>query len=412
MPDSWLSLISVIFLSLSLLMVTSASLYTADQYGVPIYHYALRQGAFIGVGLIIAYFAYKISLERWYRITPHLIFFTFLLLVLVLIPGIGREVNGAMRWIPIGPVNLQPAELAKLLSLIYIAGYLHRHNQALKSSTFAMVAPLFVLGFIGAMLLLEPDFGSTVIIFSIGLGMIFLAGVCLYRFLGMLLLTIIIMVILLFSSPYRVTRLMFFRYPWDDPFNQGYQLTNSLMAIGNGKLGGAGLGESIQKLGYLPEAHTDFIFSIYAEEFGFFGVVILIALFTIFVLRAFRIGALAEEMKIRFGAYLAYGIGLWFGAQAFIHMAVTMGLLPTKGLTLPLISYGGSSIITMLVALAILFRVDIDAKNRYFELLEQYHKEQQKAKERESYLAKRYEEERRRAEEEAQRYLAAGVENE
>ncbi len=348
-------------------MVGTSSTYVAEYYGFSLYHYGIRQLIYVVVALTIAWALYKISLETWYLITPFLLLSAIVLLILVLIPGVGREINGAMRWIPLGVLNVQPAELAKLFSLIYVASYLHRHQDSLKKSFSVLIIPLGVLGVVGVLLLMEPDFGSTMIIFAVGLGMIFIAGVSLWRFGSMLLVTLLGMVFILYSSPYRRARLSSFLRPWEDAYNQGYQLVNSLIAIGRGKLSGVGVGESVSKLGYLPEAHTDFIFSIYAEEFGFFGVIVLLGLYMIFLSRTFHIGARAERLGLNFAAYISYGMGLWFIAQAFVHMGVAMGLLPTKGLTLPLMSYGGSSIITMTVGLAILFRVDVETQYREIE---------------------------------------------
>lgn len=371
MPDPYLVAVSALFLLIGLLMVGTSSTYVAEYYGYSLYHYGVRQLIYVVIALTLAWFLYKVSLERWYRLTPILIICSFILLIAVLIPGVGREVNGAMRWIPLGVMNVQPAEIAKLFSLVYVASYLHRHHDSLKKSFTVLFIPLMVLGALGLLLLVEPDFGSTMIIFAVGLGMIFIAGVSLWRFGTMLLLTLGGMILILYGSPYRRARLSSFLRPWEDAYNQGYQLVNSLIAIGRGKLSGVGVGESVSKLGYLPEAHTDFIFSIYAEEFGFFGVVVLIGLYMVFLSRTFYIGARAERLGLNFAAYISYGMGLWFIAQAFVHMGVAMGLLPTKGLTLPLMSYGGSSIITMTIGLAILFRVDVTTQYKELELRQQ-----------------------------------------
>ncbi len=360
--DPWLAVTVALFLVISLLMVTSSSIAVAESHNVEIYYYAKRQGIYIGAGLFLAYLVYRfVSVKLLYQLTPWLGAITILLLIAVLTP-LGSEVNGAKRWIPLGGVNAQPAELAKLASLLYIASYLRRQKDRLANSFAPIIIPLLVLGVVGLLLLLEPDFGSTVVIFTIGLGMLFMAGVSLWRFSLFGLLVVGGMGAILLSSSYRVARLMIYRTPWDDPYNQGFQLTNSLMAIGNGKLAGVGLGESNQKLGYLPEAHTDFIFSIFAEEFGFFGVLFLILLYLIFIWRSFNISARALRLKSYFSSHIARGVGLWFAVQAFIHMGVTMGLLPTKGLTLPLISYGGSSVVIMLVTVGILFRIDRDVR--------------------------------------------------
>lgn len=355
--DPWLLVTSGLFLLIGLLMVTTASGYVAEYYGLSPFHYGLRQIFYVSMGGILAWVAYSINLEGWYKLTPALMLITLLCLILVLIPGIGREVNGALRWIPVLFFNFQPAELAKFSALVYVASYLHRHKESIGKRISALFIPLFVMGVLGILLLLEPDFGSTAIIFVVGLGLLFIAGVCLWRFAIVLVPTIVAMVLILYTSPYRRARLSGFLDPWADEYNQGYQLVNSLIAIGRGKLSGVGIGESMSKLGYLPEAHTDFIFAIYAEEFGFFGVMLLLFLYMAFLYRTFSLGAEAERLKLYFAAYVSYGMGLWFGTQALIHMGVASGILPTKGLTLPLMSYGGSSMITMMVGLGILFKV-------------------------------------------------------
>lgn len=356
--DPWLLATASLFLLIGLLMVTTASGYIAEYYGLSPFHYGLRQLLYVGFGLLLAVLAYKINLKRWYHLTPWIMMASITSLILVLIPGIGREVNGALRWIPIAFFNFQPAELAKFAALIYVASYLHRRKEFIASRITALFVPLFVMGVLGVLLLLEPDFGSTAIIFVVGLGLLFIAGVCLWRFAIVLVPTLLLMVLVLYTSPYRRARLSGFLRPWEDAYNQGYQLVNSLIAIGRGKLSGVGIGESMSKLGYLPEAHTDFIFAIYAEEFGFFGVVILVFLYMAFLHRTFTLGRRAENLGKYFAAYISYGMGLWFATQALIHMGVASGILPTKGLTLPLMSYGGSSMITMMIGIGLLFRVD------------------------------------------------------
>lgn len=362
--DSWLLSVVAILLMLGVLMVTSASSFTTEKYGVGLYHYSIRQMIYIAIGIFGGVCAYKISMEKMYIWSSLMVPLAVLVLVLVLIPGIGREVNGAMRWIPLGGINFQPSEVAKLMAFIYVAGFLQRHNDKIKNEMLYLITPLCVLGFLGVLLLLEPDFGSTAVLMGVGLGMIFIAGVSAWRFSIMIMLTLIMMVGLLYSAPYRVARLKTFLDPWQYQFGEGFQLINSLMAIGRGELTGMGIGESVQKLGYLPEAHTDFIFAVYAEETGLLGVGFLIFLLLMLVTRTFMIGKRAESCNMKFGAYLSYGIGLWIVGQAYINLAVAMGRLPTKGLTLPLLSYGGSSMITVLIAIGIVFRVDVDSKHQ------------------------------------------------
>lgn len=369
--DAWLLSVVAVLLMIGVLMVTSASSFTAEKYGVGIYHYSIRQMIYIAIGLVGGTFAFMISMKGLYEISGKLYWAAFIILILVLIPGIGREINGAMRWIPLGVINFQPSELGKLFAFIYIAGFLSRHNNKIKNEMLYLITPLSALGLLGVFLLVEPDFGSTAVLMGVGLAMIFIAGVSAWRFCIMIMMTMIGMVALVLVAPYRVARLKTFLDPWEYQFGEGFQLINSLMAIGRGELMGTGIGESIQKLGYLPEAHTDFIFAVYAEETGLLGVAFLIFLFLVLISRAFMIGKRAEFCgNMRFGAYLSYGIGLWIVGQAFINLAVAMGRLPTKGLTLPLLSYGGSSIITMLIAIGILFRIDIDSKHGLQEINE------------------------------------------
>lgn len=362
-PDAWLLSVVAVLLMIGVLMVTSASSFTAEKYGVSIYHYSIRQMIYIAIGAIGGIFAFMISMKGWYEISGKLYWAAFIILILVLIPGVGREINGAMRWIPLGIINFQPSELGKLFAFIYIAGFLARHNDKIRHEMLYLITPLFALGVLGVFLLLEPDFGSTAVLMGVGLAMIFIAGVSAWRFSIMIILTLMMMLGLVYSAPYRVARLKTFLDPWQYQFGEGFQLINSLMAIGRGELQGVGIGESIQKLGYLPEAHTDFIFAVYAEETGLLGVTFLIFLLLVLISRAFMIGKRAEFCQMKFGAYLSYGIGLWIVGQAFINLAVAMGRLPTKGLTLPLLSYGGSSMITVLIAMGILFRIDIDSKH-------------------------------------------------
>lgn len=368
-PDPWVLIAALLLLALGLLIVASASMPIADrQTGQPFY-FLLRQGAFLLIGLLAAGMVFQIPLARWRQAGPMLLLGAIGLLVLVLVPGVGKEVNGSMRWIGAGPVNVQVSEIAKLFALVYIAGYLKRHGAELRTARFwtsglALLRPMVVLAVLAVLLLLEPDFGSVVVLMATALGMVFLAGVNLGQFGTLLLGTAAAMAVLLWSSPYRRARLVSFLDPWADPFASGFQLTQSLIAIGRGELVGVGLGESVQKLFYLPEAHTDFLFAVLAEELGLAGILIVIGLFMVLVWRAFRIGRQAERIGMLFSAWLAYGIGLWFGIQSLFNMGVNMGVLPTKGLTLPLMSYGGSSLVVMCMALALLLRIDVETRAR------------------------------------------------
>lgn len=360
--DPWLLCPGLLLLALGLLMVTSASMpQAADKLGQPLY-FLLHQGAYIGLGLLLAAVVFRVPLRVWQRNGLGLLMLAFGLLLAVLIPGIGREVNGSMRWVNVGVMNVQVSEPARLFVIIYVAGYLHRHGGALQASAMAMIRPMLVLGVLAILLLLEPDFGTTVVLMATVLGMLFLAGVNLWRFVALQGITVVAMAVLLYSSPYRRARLIGFLDPWSDPFNSGFQLTQSLIAIGRGEIVGVGLGASIQKLFYLPEAYTDFIFAILAEELGLVGVLVVIGLYATIVWRAFTVAARAERLDLRFAAHLTHGISLWFAIQALFNMGVNMGVLPTKGLTLPLVSYGGSSVVVMCVALALLLRIDVETR--------------------------------------------------
>jgi cell division protein FtsW len=275
---------------------------------------------------------------------------------------VGREVNGSTRWLHLGLFNLQASELVKLFVIVYLAGYLVRRGEEVRTTLKGFLKPLVILAALSVLLLLEPDFGTTAVMFATALGMMFLGGVRLWQFSALLALVVAVMAGVALSSPYRLERLTTFLDPWADPFNSGFQLTQALIAIGRGEWLGVGLGGSIQKLFYLPEAHTDFLFAVLAEELGLLGVMTVIVLFTLVVWRAFVIAYRAELSGNRFAGYLAYGIGMWIGLQAFINMGVNMGALPTKGLTLPLMSYGGSSIVVMCMAVALLMRVDYETR--------------------------------------------------
>ena len=360
--DYVLLMTAVALASLGLVMVASASITFADRdLGQPFY-YALRQAVYIGIGVLLAMPVYRLRLALLEQAGPVLLVAALALLVAVLIPGIGREVNGSTRWISTGLFNLQVSEPAKLMILVYLAGYLARHGEELRERLSGFIKPMAVLSLAAFLLLLEPDFGATVVLMATAMGMIFLAGVRLWHFTGMLGVAGLSLAGLAVSSPYRMERLTTFLNPWADPFNSGFQLTQSLIAIGRGELSGVGLGASIQKLFYLPEAHTDFVFAVLAEELGLLGVFVVIALYAVVVWRAFVIARQAENAGNVFAAALAYGIGIWIGLQSFINMGVNMGLLPTKGLTLPLMSYGGSSMVVMCVAFALLLRIDSETR--------------------------------------------------
>jgi len=360
--DYWLVTSVMILATLGLVMVASASITFADrEIGQPFY-YAFRQAIYIGLGLAVGVALFKLRLVDLERMGMVLLLSAIAMLLLVLVPGVGVEVNGAARWINAGLFRLQVSEPAKLLFIIYLASYLARHGEEVRTRISGFMKPIGLLAIAALLLLLEPDFGATVVLTATVMGMIFMAGVKLVQFSGALGLAGLLLGSLAVSSPYRMNRLTTFMDPWADPFDSGFQLTQSLIAIGRGEWFGVGLGGSIQKLFYLPEAHTDFVFAVLAEELGLLGVCLIIVLYAVLVWRAFAIAAQAVKAENLFAAYLAYGIGIWFGLQSFINIGVNMGLLPTKGLTLPLMSYGGSSMIVMCAAIALLLRIDYETR--------------------------------------------------
>jgi cell division protein FtsW len=347
---------------IGLIMVCSASITIADsKTGQPLFYF-IRQLVFALAGLGIAWAVVSVRLAVWQRIAPQLLMAGVVMLVMVLIPGIGREVNGSSRWLPLGPVNVQVAEIIKLFAIFYIADYLQRHQGQLHTSFFKVLAPLMLLGVAALLLLLQPDMGSMVVIMTTVLAMLFLGGARLDVFAALIAVMAALFAMLVWIAPYRLERLQSFMDPWADPFGSGFQLTQALIAFGRGDWFGVGLGSSMQKLFYLPEAHTDFLYSILAEELGLVGALSVIALFFLFIWRALAIGRAAEMAGQVFGAQVAYGIGIWLGLQACVNIGVNMGALPTKGLTLPLMSYGGSSLVIVCVAIALLLRVDIETR--------------------------------------------------
>ena len=348
-------------LLLGLVMVTSASISIADRQLQEPLHFLERQVIGVLLGLICGAFMMFIPTSVWEKMAMPLLLFAFLLLIIVLIPGIGHEVNGSRRWLRAGFMNFQASELARVLLLTYLASYVARRQQELKEELRGFLKPLGVLMAAAALLLLEPDFGAATVLVATGLGVLFLAGVKLRHFLALVALAAAGMAVIAVTSAYRLKRLTAFLDPFADPFNSGFQLTQSLIAVGRGELFGVGLGSSVQKLFYLPEAHTDFVFAILAEELGFAGVVATLALFMILVWRAFRISRMAAEAGLVFQALCAAGFGIWLGLQTFINVGVNLGLLPTKGLTLPLMSFGGSSILVTLGWLGLLLRINHEA---------------------------------------------------
>ncbi|OGO95470.1 MAG: cell division protein FtsW [Coxiella sp. RIFCSPHIGHO2_12_FULL_44_14] len=358
--DRWLLTSVSALLMVGLLMVASASMVISDrQYGYP-FHYLLHQTLYLSLGVALAWVMTRIPLSVLQKVSGYLLLVSLLLLVLVLIPGIGKMVNGSRRWIHIGWLSIQVSEIAKLCSIVYLASYLQRYQEFIRHELRRFLKPMLLLALLAALLLLEPDFGAVAVITVTFLLLLFIAGVRLWPFFILFLLVIVALSSLAIIAPYRLERLTTFLNPWHTPFSSGYQLTQSLMAFGRGGLWGVGLGNSVQKLFYLPEAHTDFLFAVLAEEWGLVGTFLVISLFAVMVARIFSVGWRAEKSGNEFAAYVAYGFALWIGLQSMINMGVNVGLLPTKGLTLPLVSYGGSSLLMNCILVGIVLRISYE----------------------------------------------------
>lgn len=361
-------IVSAAMLAFGLLMVYSASIALADgpryeSYGR--FYFVIRHGLFVTVGLFAAAFVLSIPMQVWQKLALPLFFVSMFLLVVVLVPGIGREVNGARRWLPLGPINFQPSELMKVAILLYAADYTVRKQQHMQKFLRGFLPMAFALAVVGMVLLLEPDLGAFMVIVAIAVGILFIGGINGKLFSSLLMVLMGSFLLLIWLSPWRRERLFVYLDPWnpDNTYGSAYQLSHSLIALGRGEWFGVGLGASIEKLHYLPEAHTDFIVAVIGEELGFVGVMCLIGAFAFLVWRAFDIGRQSVAMERIFNGLVAQGVALWFGIQTFINIGVCVGLLPTKGLTLPLVSYGGSGIVMNLVALALLLRVDFENRN-------------------------------------------------
>jgi cell division protein FtsW len=342
---------------LGLVMVASASISLGTKnHGVPLFYFWKQMSA-LGVAGLFACVLLMYPLSALRRDGGIMLILGMILLGVVLLPGIGHTVNGSTRWIPLGFMNLQPSELMKLFVVIYLAGYLVRHHGDVRQNVGGFIRPIVVLAIIAALLLGEPDYGATVVLFTTVFGMLFLSGARWINFLAWGVLAVIGLAVALVAAPYRIDRLKAFLDPWSDPFNSGFQLTQALIAVGRGDWFGVGLGNSIQKLFYLPEAHTDFLFAVIAEELGFVGMTLVIALFSVVVFRTFQVAAGAEQRQDFFSAYLCYGIGLLIIFQAFVNIGVNLGALPTKGLALPLMSFGGNSLMVSVGAIALVLKV-------------------------------------------------------
>ena len=364
--DFYLIWSTLLLMGLGLVMVYSASIAIAEsEYGESgSYYYLIRHSIYLFIGLSIGFLAFHFPMRAWRTYCPHLILIGIVLLILVLLPGIGREINGSQRWISLGIVNFQPSELMKLLMVIYAADYVVRKTAYLDSWYKGVLPILVMISLVGFLLLREPDYGAFVLVTAIAIAIMFMGGMSLKLFAWVAGLLIVSLSLLIITVGYRSSRIDGFLDPWADPYGKGYQLSHALIAFGRGEWLGVGLGGSVEKLFYLPEAHTDFMFSVLAEELGFVGVAAVMAMFACIVIRAFIIGRVAAMLENYFSALVAQGIGVWLGFQAFINMGVNMGILPTKGLTLPLMSFGGSSIVVTCIALAVLLRVDWENRQK------------------------------------------------
>jgi len=357
--DSSLMWVTVLLSILGWLMVTSASMdWSERNYGNSL-HISMRHGIYLVLGLLVAMMTVRVPLQWLRSLSAVFIMIALFSLILVLIPGIGKEVNGSMRWISLGIMNVQPSEFAKIATVLYMASYLDRRREEVQSKWSGFMKPLFVLSLLAVLLLLEPDFGAVVVLMLSTLALLFLGGVKAGQFILTAVVVLSSSVLILLSQPYRLKRLTGYWEPWDadNVFGSGYQLTQSLIAFGRGEFSGVGLGNSIQKLFYLPEAHTDFVFAIWAEETGLLGASIIVGLFVFIFMKGMSLGKRAFSKQQYFAAYVAYGMAMLIGFQAFINLGVNMGLLPTKGITLPFVSFGGSSLLACSIAIGLLLRV-------------------------------------------------------
>ena len=355
--DTTLLTITSALLLGGLVILASASISVSDNATGNAFYYVERQLLAALLGGAAAFTCLFIPMEWWRKLGPLMLLVGLALLVVVLVPGVGHTVNGSTRWLRLGAVNLQVSEPARLCILVYLAGYLVRQNKSLREQFTGFLRPMLVLSLVCGLLLAEPDFGAAIVLLATALAMLFVAGARFRDFFIFFSATVTAMLALAVTSPYRLQRLTGFLDPWSDPYDSGFQLTQSLIAIGRGEWFGVGLGDGVQKLFYLPEAHTDFVFAVYAEEFGLLGSFVLILLFFSLLWRVFRLAMQAANAERFFEAYLAVGLGTWIGLQAFINVGVNMGLLPTKGLTLPLVSYGRSSLIITMISVGLLLRI-------------------------------------------------------
>ncbi|OGT35110.1 MAG: cell division protein FtsW [Gammaproteobacteria bacterium RIFCSPHIGHO2_12_FULL_37_14] len=358
--DKWLVFSVIAIVLFGLLMMTSASIVVSDKLLHQPFYFLFKQLIFLTLGILLGSFVLQMEILYWEKWGGYLLLAALLLLALVLIPGIGHRVNGSARWLGYGPLTFQISELAKFAIVVYMAGYLVRRYTEIRFHLTGFLKPLFVLATMAALLLREPDFGATVVVSVTTFGMLFMAGMRIRHFIMLFSMALTSLALIAISAPYRLVRLTSFLDPWAKPFDSGYQLIQSLIAFGRGGWWGVGLGKSIQKMFYLPEAHTDFLFAVIAEELGLMGIIAVITLFLILVIRVLLLGKRSQQLGNHFAGYLAYGFGLWIAIQFIVSIGVNSGLLPTKGLTLPLMSYGGSSILVNCIVIAVLLRIDYE----------------------------------------------------
>lgn len=366
--DQALLWVTLILLAFGMVMVYSASISWAEGKSITHHqasYYLLRHAGFLVAGLLVGGVAFQVPTRIWQKSAPLLFLIGLGMLALVLVPGIGHKVLGSRRWIKLVLFQIQPSEFMKFLAAVYVADYTTRKAALMDSFKHGFLPMLGVMLLVGGLLLMEPDFGAFVVIASISIAILWLGGINYRIFVGLLILLFIGFIILIKTSPYRLQRIVGYMDPWADPFGKGYQLTHALIAFGRGEWLGVGLGGSVEKLMYLPEAHTDFLLAVIAEELGFVGVAVLVGLFAWIVVRSFKIAKEAVSNEQYFSALLAQGIGIWMGVQSIINMGVNMGLLPTKGLTLPLLSFGGTGIVANCVAMAVLLRIDWENKRLF-----------------------------------------------
>ena len=364
--DGWLAFAFVFLLVVGTVMVASSSVAVAEKNTGDAFYYLKRHVLFIGLGLFFSYVVMHIPSQWMDRLSRPMLILAALALVLVLVPGIGVTVNGAQRWLNFGVARFQVVEAVKLALIAALASYVVHHFKSIQQSMIGVLKPLLGVSILAFLLLMQPDFGSAALLLIITFVMIYIAGAR-YRDVSVLgLLASTGMAVIAWAEPYRVKRLTNFQDPWQDPFGDGFQLVQALIAVGRGEFGGVGIGASIQKLFYLPEAHTDFIFAVYAEEMGFMGVLLLVCLFMLLAFRMFKVSKEAFENGNDFGGFLCTGVAVWIALQAVLSMGVNLGILPTKGLTLPFISSGGSAIMMNIIAMAVVFRVSFENKRMHY----------------------------------------------